>query len=96
MSFHLPVALLRNQMVCGTRVGTSKSNRQFLSMTLVDDNGITNEVSTSDPDIIAYCQTLRQGDHVDLSVLAHGDRERQYLMISKVPNPVTLTDPSGY
>lgn len=93
MSFHLKNVLLENVMVCGVRTGTSKSNRQYLSLTVVDGGGFTNELSTSEPSTIEYCLTLRQGDKVNVRVMAHGDRQRQYLMIDNVEDSVVLLDP---
>lgn len=93
MAFHVPAALYPDVMVCAIREGVSKNGRNYLSMSISDTNGATNDVSTSDEATIAYCKTLKQGDRIDLWLMLHADQKRSYMMIANVEHNVTLREP---
>lgn len=83
-------------LVAGVRDGQSKAGKPFVTLTVVDADGNTNTLSTSEPDTMAYCRNLHQGDKVDLRIVCAGGPQKQYAMIARGAGSVKLRDAGGY
>lgn len=83
MAFFFGGLVYPDVMVCGVRDGVSKKGVNYCTLTVVDKDGNTNDLSTSDPEQIQACHALMQGDRVDLRVVCAGGPKRQYAMIAR-------------
>lgn len=92
MAFFIDGARLENQLVCGVAERMTKANKPFVMLTVCDDEGNSNQFSTSDPQTMAEVRNLRQGQHVNLVLVIAGGPNKQYAMISRRPNSVVLSD----
>lgn len=100
MAFFISGLQYEHCMVAGWREGYSKQNKPYVTLTVVDPDGNTNTLSTSEPQTMADVKTLVQGQIVDLTITVAGGPKKQYAMISKVPNAVrpagAATSATGY
>ena len=84
-------------LVAGVRDGVSKQGKPFTTITVVDREGNTNSLSTSEPDTINQLHMLQQGDRVDLKIVCAGGPQKQYAMIARGSDSVMPhTDSKGY
>lgn len=96
MAFFLSGLKYDDVMVCGVREGVSQKGVKFVTLTVVDIDGNTNNLSSSDPENMEYILKLKQGDKVDLRVVCAGGPQRQYAMIARGSGSVKLRDVTGY
>lgn len=100
MSFFFGNLKLENVLVAGVRDGVSKQNKPFTTVTVVDADGNTNTLSTSEPDSMACLKSLAIGDRVDLRIVCAGGPKKQYAMIARGANAVMpavqVSDSVGY
>lgn len=92
MAFFFGGAQVYHQMFVGLREGTSKGGKAYVSITVTDDDGNVNQLSTSNPEHMAACRALRQGQYVDLTLVVAGGPQRQYAMIANAPMSVRVCD----
>ena len=92
MAFFFGGAQLYHQMFVGLREGVSKNGKPYVSITVTDDDGNVNQLSTSEPEHMQACRQLRQGQYVDLTIVCAGGPQRQYAMIAKAPLSVRVSD----
>lgn len=97
MAFFLSPVKYEHVLFAAAREGTSKAGRQFMTVTVVDDGGNTNQISTSEPDTMQAIRGCKAGDYLDLMLTVAGGPNKQYCMIAKVPNAVMPSAlPIGY
>jgi hypothetical protein len=91
MAFLFRNLIAEGYRVVGTNSGISKkTGKPWVSLTVVDEGGSTNEVSSTEPEIVGIMQTLRFGDVVDMRLTVAGGPKSQYAMISQVPNSLVV------
>ena len=95
MAFFFGGVQLYHQMFVGLREGVSKNGKPYVSITVTDDDGNVNQLSTSEPEHMQACRKLKQGQYVDLTIVCAGGPQRQYAMIAKAPLSVRLSDPTA-
>lgn len=94
MAFFVSNAYLYNQMVASTREGVSKANKPYIELTVLDDDGNVNRLSTTDPQTMVAVRSLQKGDYVDLRVVLAGGPSRQYAMLGR-GDSVRISDASS-
>lgn len=88
MAFFISGLQYEQCLVAGWRKGNSKQGKPYVTLTVVDPDGNTNTLSTSEPTTMAMVEGLVQGEIVDLTITVAGGPNKQYAMISKVPDAV--------
>ena len=83
MAFFLSGVRYDGVMVVGTRNGTTKQGKPFMSLTVADSDGNANTFSTTDEKTMQVLKALQQGDVVDLRLVVAGGPQKQYAMISR-------------
>ena len=96
MAFFLSGLKYEGVMVAGWRDGISKANKPYVTVTVTDTEGNVNTLSTSEPATIDVIHTLKQGDVIDMDVVAAGGPKKQYAMIARGANSVRPHGVQGY
>lgn len=97
MAFFLSPVKYEHVLFAASREGTSKAGKQFMTVTVVDDGGNTNQISTSNPDTMQVFRSCKAGDYLDLQLTVAGGPNKQYVMIANVPDSVMPSAlPIGY
>ena len=92
MAFFISGALVQNQMVLGVQERTTKANKPFVMLSVADMDGNANSFSCSEPETMAVIRSLRQGQHVDLRLVIAGGPNKQYAMVARGADAVTVLD----
>lgn len=97
MAFFLSGVSYNDVMVTGWREGTSKQGNKYVSLSVCDKDGNSNNVSSSDDDTIRFIRGLKQGDRVNLKLVVAGGPKRQYVMIAHgIDGIYKCEDVAGY
>ena len=91
MAFFFGSLLLQGARVVGVKEGTSKKGSPYVSLSVIDSDNNTNELTTSSEEGMRIARSLSFGDVVDLTICCAGSRDRQYAMIARsATNPIVV------
>lgn len=92
MSFFFGNLKLENVMVAGVRSDVTKAGKPFSTLTVVDDEGNVNQLSTTEPQTMQELKALQTGDRVNLRIVCAGGPKKQYAMLARGAGSVEPAD----